>query len=202
MLWGLPRLPIPFIPLTWGPKPISALWQWGCSSRPVQKTRTPPLTPPNSCPGVDGPNLDMDRTGRRYRVPVLRKAPGLCTCPNYYPSAKPGGWVTLGPVGPMSQASPSPSGLTCHQGDQLILGSPGLSPVYTDHLLPWIPCNSQGNWDGWSPYMSPRLRPAEVLVSLPVLPPPHPIEALRTPRLAAFTPSAFRCFFPKTMFLP
>nr|KAF6480873.1 hypothetical protein HJG59_010667 [Molossus molossus] len=41
MLWGLPRCPFPFIPLTWGPKPISALWQWGCSSRPVQKTCTP-----------------------------------------------------------------------------------------------------------------------------------------------------------------
>lgn len=77
MLWGLPRLPVPFIPLTWGPKPISALWQWGCSSRPVQKTHTPPLTPPNSCPGVDGPNLDMDRTGRRYRVPVLKSPKGM-----------------------------------------------------------------------------------------------------------------------------
>lgn len=78
-------------------------------------THTP--TPPSDHPGVDGSEVGMARTGRRPR-----KGPRLCTCPNDHPAAKPG-VGTLGPVGPMSQASPGP--LSSHirqQGDQLVPG--------------------------------------------------------------------------------
>nr|KAF6349166.1 hypothetical protein mMyoMyo1_011722 [Myotis myotis] len=65
-----------------------------------------------------------------------------------------------------------PSGLPCHEEDYVIPRCPGLSHVYTDHLHPWTSYSSQGNWNGWSPYMSPsyRLRPTGVLVSLPLSP--------------------------------
>lgn len=159
-----------FIPLTWGPKPFSALWQWGCGSRPTQKTHTP--RPPHQVAILmwRGQRWAWTEHGEGTGSLCPEKSQGYTPAQitaqlqNQEDGSPSGLWV------PCPRPLQVPSGLTHHQREQLIPGFPELFHVYTDHLCPWIPCSSQGNWDGWLTYMSPRykLRPAGVLVFLPL----------------------------------
>lgn len=156
-----------FIPWTRQPEPILAFWQQGCSSRPAQKAASP--TEWLSWCG---------RSREKGQDFCARKSPQVVRLSKVLPSCK------NRRVG-HPRAPQVPFGftcLTCHQGDQLILGCPGLSrftlicifgspavlreTAVVGHPTICHPGAGSGLLGSWFPYLYA---------------PAPPIEALRAP---------------------
>lgn len=131
----------------------------------------------------------MDRAGRRYRVPMPRETPRLCTCQNYCPATKPEG-APSGLCASCPRPPQVPSGLPCHEEVYVIPCCPGQSHVYTDHLHPWIPCSSQGNRNGCHPGIGSGLL-GSWFPYLYLPPAPHPKKrGLKDPQAGCIHPTS------------
>lgn len=162
-----------FTPLTWQPKPIFAFWQQGCSSRPARKTASTKWL------------FWCGQSREKGQDRCAQESPQVVHLPKLLPSCK-SRRVDL------PQASPSP--LWFH----LSHGSPGgptrprlprTIQVYTNHLYFWTPCVSRETAAVGHPTCHPSAGSGLLGSRLPFLyAPAPPIEALRTPSLAAFIP--------------